>query len=206
LLAFAGPAGSAEPIDPWPILERLRAALDSDGPLVAEFRQTYLPAGFESGDSESGLVSLSLPDCLRWDYLEPYRKSFLICGDQAWSWVEGEPRGQRLTLDAERVIGLDLLLLSSTELAGRYRATASRGVSGGSQLELEPLDDDAELERVGLTIDPPALRPAVLEWHDREGNRTEFRFRSWRRSAEELELEPPAHLDWVDPSAADPVR
>ncbi len=106
-LAAGSGAARAEtaPADPWPTLEAVRGELARGGPQGAEFTQSYVPAGFESGDTESGSVALGLPDCLRWDYAQPYAKSFLVCGARAWSWVDGEPKGRRATIDAsgERV-------------------------------------------------------------------------------------------------------
>jgi len=207
LFAATTAAGAGgETIDPWSALERLRARLAADGHLEADFRQSYVPAGFELGDTESGSVALAMPDCLRWDYREPYRKSFLVCGSRAWSWVEDEPRGQRFTIDAEREMGLDLLLLPASELEKRYRATATRAAGGEVELVLEPLDDEAELAVANLGLDASGGRPLSLDWKDREGNVTSFRFDRWRPLETESAFEPPAHLDWADPATADPVR
>ncbi len=94
VFASAGSAAAAEPAaggDPWLTLERVRASLIEDGPAGAEFVQTYVPAGFSTGEEERGRLALALPDCLRWDYEEPYPKSFLLCGEEAFYL---EPRGR----------------------------------------------------------------------------------------------------------------
>jgi hypothetical protein len=200
-LALAAPIASAgEELDPWRTLETLRAAIAADGPLVADFRQSYVPAGFPSGDTESGDVALSLPDCLRWDYREPYAKSFLVCGARAWSWVEGEPRGQKLTIQADREMGLDLLLLPSGELSRRYRASASRAPSGELELVLEPLSGDSELVVANLALDAAGRRLLALDWRDREGNVSSFHFTGWRVPTEPAVFSPP-RLEWSEPGA-----
>lgn len=203
-LVAAPPAGAAD--DPWAALEALRAALAADGPVEGAFRQSFVPAGFTTGDTESGSVALSLPDCLRWDYLEPDRKSFLVCGDRAWSWIEGEPRGQRFTIEADRELGLDLLLLPAAELATRYRATAHRLAQGELELVLEPLADDAALAVANLVLAADGRRPAALDWRDREGNVTSFRFDAWHPLADGDRFAPPLALEWSDPNAAGGVR
>jgi hypothetical protein len=205
LVSLPSPAAATDAVDPWRAVERLREALASDGILGGEFRQTFTPAGFELGDTESGIVSLALPDCLRWDYLEPYRKSFLVCGARAWSWVEGEPRGQRFAIEADREMGLDLLMLPAEALAERYRAAASRNDRGEIELVLDPLDDEAELVVANLGLDRDGRRPLSLDWRDREGNVTSFRFDRWRPLEQGDAFEPPAHVDWADPTA-NPVR
>jgi outer membrane lipoprotein carrier protein len=202
LLAALPAAG--ESVDPWQALERLRSRLAADGHLEAEFRQSYVPAGFELGDTESGAIALAKPACLRWDYREPYRKSFLVCGSRAWSWVESEPRGQRFTIDAEREMGLDLLLLPAVELARSWRAAATR-TAGRIELVLEPLDPGSELAVANLGLDRDGSRPLSLDWRDREGNVTSFRFDRWRPLESEAAFEPPMHVEWADP-AAEAVR
>jgi hypothetical protein len=201
---MAGVAAAAD--DPWQAIETLRVALAADGPVEAEFSQSFVPAGFTTGDTESGAVALSLPDCLRWDYLEPDRKSFLVCGARAWSWVESEPQGQRFTIEADREIGLDLLLLPAAELAMRYRATAHRSAQDELEIVLEPLAADGALAVANLVIAAGGRRPAALDWRDREGSVTSFRFSGWRELADGDRFAPPLGLEWSDPNAASGVR
>lgn len=204
-LALGGVAAAADD-DPWLAIEHLRAALAADGPLQADFRQSYLPAGFTSGDTEAGTAALSLPDCLRWDYTEPDRKSFLVCGARAWSWVEGEPRGQRFTIEADRETGLDLLLLPASELAVRYRASTHRLAAGQLEIVLEPLAADGALAVANLVLAPDGRRIEALDWRDREGSVTSFRFARWRGLADGDRFAPPPELDWSDAGDAAGVR
>jgi len=206
LIASATALGAADAPDPWRALELLRAALAADGSLGARFEQSYVPAGFEIGDVESGTVAVAMPDCLRWDYVDPYRKSFLVCGDRAWSWVEGEPRGQRFPIEAEREMGLDLLLLPTADLAQRYRARSSRAEGGEIELELEPLASDADLAVADLTLTADGRRPLALAWRDREGSVTGFRFEEWRKLSTRESFEPPLTIEWSDPDTPDPLR
>jgi outer membrane lipoprotein carrier protein len=199
-LAAAGSPGLAvDQREPWHALERLRGELAQAGPQGTEFTQSYVPAGFESGDTESGTVALGLPDCLRWDYTKPYAKSFLVCGARAWSWVEGEPRGQRVAIDADSELGLDLLLLPAAELARRYRVSSAATPDGGTELIFEPLDPGSELLVANLIVDRGGRRPVALEWRDREGSVTSFRFRDWRAIEAADAFSPPAALEWSDP-------
>lgn len=197
--ARATAEGDAPPADPWRALEAVRGELSHAGPLGADFTQSYVPAGFESGDSESGSVALGLPDCLRWDYAQPYAKSFLVCGARAWSWVDGEPKGRRATIDASGERGLDLLLLPSAELAKRYRLTLSRTAEGGTELAFEPLDAESDLAAANLVLDAAGSLPVALDWRDREGSVTSFRFRSWHALESTGIFSPPPALEWTDP-------
>ena len=201
-----GVEASAAVDDPWRAIETLRAALAADGPLTAEFRQSYVPAGFTTGDTEAGAVALSLPDCLRWDYTDPDRKSFLVCGARAWSWIEGEPRGQRFTIEADRETGLDLLLLPAAELAARYRASAQRAADQALEIVLEPLAADGPIAVANLTLAHDGRRIEALDWRDREGSVTSFRFSHWRALADGDRFAPPLAIEWSDPGDAAGVR
>jgi hypothetical protein len=198
LLAGAPSAGESAP-DPWTSLDRLRRELASGAPLQADFVQTFTPAGFATGEIESGRLALSMPDCLRFDYLEPYRKSFLVCGSRAWSWVEGEPRGQRVSIDASREMGLDLLLLPASRLAERYRARAAARPGGELELALEPLDPEAPLVAADLAMASGPARPNGLDYRDREGNVTSFRFSNWRPLDDADAFSPPPGIEWTEP-------
>src|SRR5689334_7912082 len=78
----------------WSLIEAVRASLAAVGRLQADFTQTYTPAGFATGETESGRLALALPDCLRWDYTGAEAKSFLLCGRDAYSWNAGDAEGR----------------------------------------------------------------------------------------------------------------
>jgi hypothetical protein len=197
LLAAAAPVGAAE--DPWAALDRLRRAMAGDRALVADFVQTFTPAGFASGEVESGRVAISLPDCLRWDYREPYSKSFLVCGARAHSWVDGEPRGQRTTIEARHEMGLDLLLLPIAELRQRYEVSAGVTAEGQLDMVLVPVAADSPLAAANLALDVGRDRLVALEYRDREGNVTSFRFDDYRPLEDHDVFSPPAGIEWQDP-------
>lgn len=175
---LAAPAGGtpepAAPPSPWQTLDHLREAQVSAGPTGYDFVQTYVPAGFSTGESERGTLALALPRCLRWDYAEPYAKSFLLCGDTAWAWNPGEGSGRRHTVDREEEPGLDLLLLAVDELRQRYDAHRERADDGTVRIHLEPLEELEALADATLRLSPDGDRLLSLSYRDREGNATRF--------------------------------
>ena len=57
-----------------------------------------------------------------------------------------------------------------------------------------------ELLAANLVVEAGGVRPVALEWRDREGSVTSFRFRDWRAlDATDLFAPPPA-LEWSEPS------
>ena len=192
-------AANAETAEsPWSALEEVRRTLARVGATGAEFDQTFVAAGFSSGDTENGRLAFSLPDCLRWDYSEPYPKSFLVCQDTAWYWNETDGTGRRQAIDSRNEPGLDLLLLSVDSLSERYEATSEAGEENSVLLTLKPKGDSSEIAEAWLTLDPNAGRVLRLEYRDREGNQTSFAIHGYQPLANGESFSPPASIAWED--------
>jgi outer membrane lipoprotein-sorting protein len=191
----ARPLAAAEP-EPWSLLQRVRQSLVAAGPTGASFTQVYVPAGFSSGESETGRLALALPDCLRWDYQQPYPKGFLLCGGVAHSWNPEDKTGRLYRVDRKKEPGLDLLLLGVDDLKGRYRATG-RTVDGGRvEIALSPKEKLAEPADAVLTVDPASLRLVQVAYHDRDGNLTRFEIRDYRSLPRQGQFTPPTGIRW----------
>ncbi len=196
-LSLLAPSSAAAQ-DPWEVLEGVRESLAAAGPTGARFVQDYVPAGFTSGERESGTLSLALPDCLRWDYVEPYPKGYLLCGSVAHQWNPEDKTGQRLQIDRRNEPGLDLLLLSVGDLRRRYRAAARRG-AGGIRITLTPLRSLEELAEATLVVDPATTRLSEVSYRDREGNRTRFEIGDYHRLPRRGQFTPPREIRWEEP-------
>lgn len=188
---------TAQP-DPWAALGSLRDALAEGGPLEVEFTQTFVPAGFSTGDEEQGRMALALPDCLRWDYRSPYEKVYLLCGSQVHSWNPGEPSGRRYPVDPAEAPGLDLLRMRVDALETRYAATGAVRSDGTIEIALQPLEQVADIQsaRFELTADGQRLR--ALSYQDAEGSQTRFEFTDYRPLGEIELFSPPQNLRWEE--------
>lgn len=200
LVLSAGASRAATPTgaDPWAALEKVRGRLAASGPRVAQFEHLYVPAGFTQGERESGRLALSLPDCLRWDYGEPYPKSFLVCGTVAHYWNSEDKTGHRQSIDSRNEPGLDLLLLGTENLKGRYRATAEEAAGGQLRIHLVPLQPMEEVKEAILTLDPGAGVVTGLEYTDGEGNLTRFVLQTYSPLTETDLFAPPPGIDWQE--------
>ena len=199
-LLLPGPGGAATApatgSSPWEVLAELRAGLVKAGPITARFEQTYIPAGFASGDVAKGHFSLWLPDCLRWSYVEPQVKSFLICKREAWAWNEEEEGGRHYQIEPEKEPGLDLLLLDLPSLKDRYSAEG-RQLEGGLYEIL--LTVGKELKK-GVTarfrIDRAAQRVLALEYRDEDGNTSRFAISEYQTLGHTALFQPPQDIQW----------
>jgi outer membrane lipoprotein-sorting protein len=192
LLLAARPAAAAD--DPWALLAAARQQIEQDGAHLWTFRQTYLPTGFDRGEEESGRVALHLPRCVRWDYDDPYPKSFLLCGERLWSWNPGEPIGHLYDLDQTQP-GLDLLLLAVPDLQTRYTAKA-QSAGGSTRVSLTPRAGATHTLRDAAILLDRDRRVRELTYRDMDGNRTTFRFSGRQAAGARVSFDPPAGVRW----------
>lgn len=203
LFALALVSGGVLPIaaqeaEPWAVLSSVRQSLVEAGPTGARFVQTYIPAGFSSGEKESGQLALQLPDCLRWDYTEPYPKGFLLCGGVVHSWNPEDESGRRYRVDRKNEPGLDLLLLGVDDLKKRYQATAKAAGEGKVEIQLSPQGKVAELADASLTVDTGTKRLVTVSYHDKEGNLTRFEISGYESLPRQGRFSPPAGIRWEE--------
>jgi outer membrane lipoprotein-sorting protein len=196
LLALLAAPAAAQGSDPWALLESVRHSLVEAGPTGASFVQTYMPAGFSSGEKESGRLALALPDCLRWDYEDPYPKSFLLCGGLVHSWTPEDRTGRRYRVDRKNEPGLDLLLLGVDDLKKRYQAATRPAEGGRIEVALSPKGQVAELADASLTVDPASRRLVAVSYHDREGNLTRFEISGYQSLPRQGRFSPPSGIRW----------
>ena len=202
-LVFGGalPAAAQAPLtqdDPWAVLASVRQSLVEAGPTGARFVQTYIPAGFSSGEKESGQLALQLPDCLRWDYTEPYPKGFLLCGGVVHAWNPEDQSGRRYRVDRKNEPGLDLLLLGVDDLKNRYQAAAKTGEAGKVEVQLTPKGKVAELADASLTVDTGTKRLVAVSYHDKEGNLTRFEISGYESLPRQGRFSPPTGIRWEE--------
>jgi hypothetical protein len=138
---------------------------------------------------------------MRWDYLNPFPKSFLLCGGTVHAWNEGDPTGRRYRVDRKNEPGLDLLLLGVDELKARYQATARPAAGGRIEIALSPQDKRlAVLKDATLTVDPASQRVVAVSYHDQEGNLTKFEISGYQDVPRQGSFSPPSKIRWLEGS------
>lgn len=195
----AAPAPAAA--DPWRVLDDFRRGIETSGPLSAGFVQTFVPFGFapEDGETERGSLAIDLPGCLRWDYSPPFEKAFLLCGRTVHHWNPGETVGQRYDLSEQPAPGLDFLLLTTSELRGRYEAEQDAAEGNRLRLVLRPLEPSEDVVEVQVVIDAANQRLRELTYYDAQRNENRFLIGDYRSGAPPGRFEPPAGVDWEEP-------
>jgi outer membrane lipoprotein-sorting protein len=198
LLTVLSSTTPAVATSPWDLLTELRQNLETKGPITGRFQQTYIPAGFSDGDTESGHLSLWLPRCLRWNYEEPENKSFLLCDEEVFFWNADESSGRHYSVRPEEEPGLDLLLMDVSRLKERYIASSEKLDDGTYRISLT-LPPDAEGRwSARIRIEPVAHRVVGLEYTDGEGNLTRFEISDYQTLQHTALFQPPQDIEWID--------
>lgn len=194
---LATPAqGQGDGDDAWSTLAAVRDSVTEAGPMAADFVQTFVPAGFSTGETETGVLAVDLPDCLRFDYEEPYPKSFLLCGETARYWNREDRTGRRYAVDRQEEPGLDLVLLGLEPLRERYRVESREPGDHRVVITLEAREEKGDLRSATFVVDPQAKRLTGLSYEDREGNVTRFEISDYRPLKDPDRFEPPTGIDW----------
>ena len=192
----SAPAGADDPA--WSAVDAARDAL-TDARWEVRFTQTFIPAGFSSGETETGSATLGLPDALRWDYDTPFPRTYLVVRDTVYTWNAGEASGRRFALGDEEARHLELLRLDAERLRERYEATLEDGVGGDAvTVVLQPLAEGARIVEATLVLDRATGRPSSLAYRDREGNSTRFELSEHAPTDATGRFAPPDDLEWID--------
>ncbi len=171
-----------------PSLEQVAAALRRSPCWHAEFTQRYLPAGFETGASETGRITVAFPARLRFDYHGAAPRVFASDGAIARHVdpLAGSCTGMRLDSGAWGRLPIAALLDP-----GAARATFAVSTSGRS-LTLTAREPTPELASVEVAVGARGM-PVRVTVVDGSGNRNEFSFAAWKAGAEPpIELFRPA--------------
>ena len=162
-------------------LDRARAHYTDGAAHVSTFVQSYTAAGFTTAKRESGTLWIQAPERLRFDYTAPEQKTFTYDGGEGRFY---SPEDQQLTVhklsENERARLPVVFLSSPEELARRYAMQAFAGENGGTRLHLTPVSPQPELAWLKLIVARDGS-VAELSFEDAAGNRTVFRFESWRK-------------------------
>lgn len=155
--------------------------------LKADFTEIYSGSGTER--TESGVLWLKKPGKMRWEYRSPKEKLFLSDGKQAWFYVPGDGRVQKIPLKKLDDMRSPLaFLLGKTKLEKELD-----GLSAAR--DVKPMNPDNTVLRGVPKFMPDRVNAIVLEItpgseisriiiDEADGSVTEYRFTDQRVNAE----------------------
>ncbi len=193
LLILPGPALRPAAPPPQELMRPLRAAILASQPFRVDFtQQVYVDGELEM--EESGVIVFAHRELIKWEYLDPESKIFILEGDR-YRFYDRENNQLllgRVDANGEQLIW-ELLLAEQPGGAVRWDA-ASRTV-----FLSVPGQEEAQQLQVLVGAD---FLPQRVEQASGNGLTTVYRFRDYRRrvalAADEFDLHLPAGVDTVE--------
>jgi outer membrane lipoprotein carrier protein len=187
------------------VISGLQSWLDGTARLEATFRQSLVSGALGTTTSESGKLYLERPGRLRWDYLQPERKTALLVGEGTTLYLEEDRQMIRGHLDPSGALFPRLLAgrdRVTEAFDARLVGTPATGSDGAYRLRLVPRGEAAGLSEVTLALRPDSFAISGAEILDEAGNRTTYVLSSLRRNGRLPDgifaFEPPPGTEIVD--------
>jgi outer membrane lipoprotein carrier protein len=177
LLAFAM-AASAAGGDATVLARKVQAFYERTRDIEASFVQSYTYAAVGRTQTSRGTLRVQKPGKIRWDYLEPDRKTIVVNGTRL---VQYEPEANQAYVDerfdASAMSAAVTFLLGKGDLAKEFELA----LEGEGRLGLTPRQPDARVEKIVLTVDAGGEVTAT-EVIDGSGNVNAIRFSRVRKN------------------------
>lgn len=202
----AGGAGApaAEPTaEVKALVERMQAFYERTEDFTANFRQTYLYKSFGRTTTSTGTVAFKKPAQMRWDYLSPAPRSFVLTGERVYAW---DPQAQTLTRAA---LPTSELSSSVTFLWGKGHLLDEFTISKapcpdcqGVLLVLRPKKSETRFRELRLELEPKTAQVRKSVVVDPDGSENTILFTDLKTntglSKERFILDVPAGIPVLD--------
>lgn len=166
----------------------------------ASFTHTFTPKGFKTSQVERGTVLFGKLPSMRWSYSSPEEKLFIFDGSQSWFYVPGDKQVTVTRVSETMRRELPFLLLGDPSARGRVFTVSEKKSGNAIVTTLKPRAASALVKTVTVTIAPSTHLIQSIDYTDREGNRTSFRFSGYHprpAAAASFRFEPPAGVQVV---------
>jgi outer membrane lipoprotein carrier protein len=214
LVLGAGPAPATDrPMTPEvkALVDRMQGFYERTQDFTADFRQEYVYKTFNRTVVSTGTVAFQKPAKMRWEYLTPSKRSFVLSGELIYAL---DPEAQTLTKAA---LPTSQLSASVTFLWGKGKLSDEFVISRteckecvGTLLTLVPKKPDARFREVQLDIDPKTAQVRRSIVIDPDGSRNTITFSSLKTNVglpkETFQLTPPPGTQIVDTTSTPPGR
>jgi outer membrane lipoprotein carrier protein len=210
LVLAAGPAPAAERSmapEVKTLVDRMQGFYERTQDFTADFKQEYHYKTFNRTVVSTGTVAFQKPAKMRWEYLTPSKRSFVLSADRIYAL---DPEAQTLTKAA---LPTSQLSASVTFLWGKGKLSDEFDISRteckeclGTLLTLLPKKPDARFREVQLDIDPKSAQVRRSIVIDPDGSRNAITFSNLKTnvslSKETFQLTPPPGTQIIDTTTA----
>ncbi len=190
---------------------RMQAFYEKAHDLRVAFDQTFVDAAFHRTLKSSGTLDFEKPGKIRFDYVKPEPKLFVVKGGRIVTYVPAAQQAMVGAFDADRLSASVTFLWGRGRLEDEFTITAAKrpGLAPGLALALTPRRPDPRFARLWFVVDPKtyAVKESVVL--DGAGNENRFDFHDVRVNAGlpagTFDFAPPAGTEIV-PMSGQPDR
>ena len=195
------------------LVDRMQTFYEKTQDFTAKFRQDYTYKTFKRTQRSSGQVTFKKPALMRWEYLLPSARTFVLAGEKVYAY---DPEAMTLTLAS---VSSNELSASVTFLWGRGKLSDEFAITEGACLKclgtvlvLEPLKPDPRFQRILLEVDPKSAQVVRSTVIDPDGSENAITFSELKINTgvdqKQFKLAPPEGtqvMDFTRPLAAGPA-
>ncbi len=184
LKGASAPAAAALAPEVKSVVEKLQKYYEATNDFTASFEQSYTYKTFHRTQESAGTVKFKKPAQMRWDYLTPSPRSFVLANDTAYML---DPEALTLT---KSPLAQDKLSAAVTFLWGRGKlaeefAIQKESTDAGTAvlLALTPRVPDARYQRIKLLVDPGTGQVTRSTVIDPDGSENVITFKNLQADA-----------------------
>ena len=159
------------------LVDRVQSFYEKTSDFSSDFKQEYTYKAFKRTQVSTGTVIFKKPGLMRWEYLTPGLKTFVLGGERVYAY---DPEAKLLT---RANIGTNKLSASVTFLFGQGKLADEFAITQkdcktctGTLLVLNPLKPDARFQRVMLEVDPKTAQVLKSTVVDPDGSENVISF------------------------------
>jgi outer membrane lipoprotein carrier protein len=166
------------------LVDRMQAFYERTQDFTANFRQEYAYKSFGRTVTSTGTVAFKKPAQMRWDYLTPSNRSFVLSGERVYAW---DPQAKTLTRAA---MPTSELSSSVTFLWGKGRLQDEFTIHKvpcpecqGMLLVLKPKKSETRFRELRLELDPKTAQVRRTVVVDPDGSENAILFTDLKTNA-----------------------
>jgi len=150
--------------------------------MEAQFTHSFTPKGFKTPQVESGSVIFGKLPMMRWTYTNPEQKTFVFDGSRSWFYVPADKQVTIADIDDRRKRELPFLVVGDAASRDRFFIVKQQARRSSIVTTLQPRDGNALVRSVEILSNASTHLIDSIEYTDRDGNRTIFRFSGYHRA------------------------
>ena len=159
------------------LVERMQAFYEKTQDFSADFTQDYKYKALRRTQSSSGTVIYKKPGLMRWEYLKPSKRTFVLAGEKVYAH---DPEAQSLSvgrIDTNQLSASVTFLFGKGKLADEFSITKGECKDcKGTLLVLDPLKTEPRFRQVRLEVAPKTAQVLKSTVVDPDGSENAISF------------------------------